>query len=158
MTKYTLFVKLNDNLDANIQKYYTEYKATHKEDSGFDLPLPNIYKFKTQIHQAVALDLGINCAMIDNTNNKLSGYYLYPRSSISKYPLMMANHLGIIDSGYRGNIIAKVRSLINDEVILDKKIKLFQICAPDLSPFEIKLVNELPDSTRGTGGFGSTGN
>ena len=39
-------------------------------------------------------------------NDKNIGYYLYPRSSISKTPLILANSVGIIDSGYRGNIKA----------------------------------------------------
>lgn len=158
MTKYTLLVKLNDNLDEDIINYYRTYKPTHKEDSGFDIPLPNSLSiFSLPIHKTYTINFNISCAMIDNENN-LSPYYLYPRSSISKYPLMMANHIGIIDSGYRGNIMAKIRCLINAEVTLDKKTKLFQICSPDLSPFSVKIVEYLPDSSRGSGGFGSTGN
>ena len=42
--------------------------------------------------------------MIDSNNNYLS-YYLYPRSSISKLNIRLANSVGIIDSGYRGKSI-----------------------------------------------------
>ena len=74
----------------------------------------------------------------------------------------MANSVGIIDSGYRGNIMAKVRNIpFNSSDDLNYKIeegtRLFQICAPDLSPFKVRLVNELSTTSRGEGGFGSTG-
>ena len=41
-------------------------------------------------------------------------YQIYPRSSLSKYPIMLANHVGIIDSGYRGNLIVAFRSFQDD--------------------------------------------
>ena len=89
------------------------------------------------------------------------GYYLYPRSSFHKYNLVVGNHLGIIDAGYRGPITGMVKPLHltdhEDFVSVSKKTKLFQICAPDLSPFNVELVQELPESSRGTDGFGSTG-
>ena len=156
MTKYTLLVKLNDDLDHDIINYYRNYKPTHKEDSGFDLPLPNSLSiFSLPIHKTYTINFNISCAMIDNENN-LSPYYLYPRSSLSKYPLMMANHVGIIDCGYRGNIIGALRNLDDKEYVIPKHTRLFQICSGDLKPFTVNLVSELGDTSRGEGGFGST--
>jgi dUTP pyrophosphatase len=90
-----------------------------------------------------------------------SGYYVYPRSSISKTPLMLANHVGIIDSGYRGNLMAAVRKLpsAQSEYVVEKHTRLFQICHPSLCPIFVVLVpeSELNSSERGEGGFGSTG-
>ena len=57
-----------------------------------------------KIGETIFIDLGIQCEMVNNDKN--IGYYLYPRSSISKTPLILANSVGIIDSGYRGNIKA----------------------------------------------------
>jgi len=65
----------------------------------------------------------------------------------------MANSVGIIDSGY----MAKVRNISKDYYIKNKT-RLFQICAPDLTPItEIVVVDELPTTTRGKRVFGSTG-
>jgi len=83
-------------------------------------------------------------------------YYLYPRSSISKTPLRMSNSTGIIDAGYRGNIIAKLDNISNEEYKIEKGTRLFQICSPSLDEIELKVVDKLSITTRGTGGFGST--
>ena len=99
---------------------------------------------------------------------KYSGYYLYPRSSIVKTSMRLANSVGIIDSGYRGEIMAVVdkHDTSNDwKTVLKRDCKqydrLFQICAGDLQPFRVEIVDnesELSGITeRGCGGFGSTG-
>ena len=101
------------------------------------------------------------------------GFYLYPRSSISKTRMRLANSVGIIDAGYRGDLIAAVDTIgifgstdiwhIWNETLapVKKYDRYFQVCAPDLSPFLVHLVEteqELSAPTeRGTGGFGSTG-
>ena len=90
---------------------------------------------------------------LENTN---CSYYLYPRSSISKTPLRMSNSTGIIDAGYRGNIIAKVDNISNEEYKIEKGTRLFQICSPSLEEIELEVVDELSETSRGTGGFGST--
>ena len=102
-----------------------------------------------------------------------TGFYLYPRSSISKTRMRLANSVGIIDAGYRGDIIAAVDTIglfgSNDiwhvwkETLspIQKYDRYFQLCAPDLSAFLVHIVDteaELGAPTiRGTGGFGSTG-
>jgi dUTPase len=71
---------------------------------------------------------------------------------------MLANHVGIIDSGYRGNIKAAFRSF-EDTVIL-KETRILQICHASLKPFYVRLYNNeevLNTTSRGYGGFGSTG-
>ncbi len=167
---YILLIQLDNNLPTEIKEYYKKLtENTNNEDSGIDLVCP--YDLSINVFQVGTIDLGIKCAMINNETGKLSGYYLYPRSSLSKTPLMLANHVGIIDMGYRGNLMAKVRCLPHDIIPFDNnylkcnsknfKVKffsrLFQICSPDLSPILVKLVEALPESKRGTGGFGSTG-
>lgn len=94
------------------------------------------------------------------------GYCIYPRSSLSKTPLMLANHVGIIDSGYSGNLIGAFRHIVSNlpEFTIEKEIRLLQICHPSLLPFTIEIVeNEqslfdgIENTIRGSGGFGSTG-
>ena len=108
------------------------------------------------------IDLGISCEAhyTKNISDNIS-YYLYPRSSIVKTSLRLSNSVGIIDAGYRGEIKGKVRWIpFKDEnqFSIEQNLRLFQVCAPDLSAFKINIVSELPDSTRGSNGFGSTGN
>jgi dUTP pyrophosphatase len=91
-------------------------------------------------------------------DGELTSYYLYPRSSISKTSFMMANNVGIIDAGYRGNIMAKIRNMSLGEAIAPEDTSMFQITGPDLKPIRVKIVNELSRSSRGSGGFGSTNN
>ena len=90
---------------------------------------------------------------------KTTGYYMYPRSSISKTPLMLANNTGIIDSGYRGELIGAFRNLSGEPYNVEQHTRLLQICAPDLRPIVVKLVKEsfFEETSRQSGGFGSTG-
>ena len=69
----------------------------------------------------------------------------------------LANSVGIIDSGYRGNILAAVDNIWDQPYDLKKGTRLFQICAPDLTPINVELVDSLDETVRGAGGFGSTG-
>lgn len=130
-------------------------------DSGFDLLVPDSIIFDKKI-ETTFIDFEIKCEMItlntktNNYNN--NAYYMYPRSSLSKTPLMLANHTGIIDSGYRGNLKGAFRSLMIDYNVV-KNTRLLQICHPSLYPIYVIVVNEteLSTSERGCGGFGSTG-
>lgn len=75
---------------------------------------------------------------------------------------MLANHTGIIDSGYRGNLIGAFRALQlpNDNAFtVVKHTRLLQLCHTNLLPIYVVLVEErdLSTSERGDGGFGSTG-
>jgi dUTPase len=74
---------------------------------------------------------------------------------------MLANQTGIIDSGYRGNIIGAFRNLSCGPLpfMVEKHTRLLQICAPDLRPILIELVNPsfFETTSRSDGGFGSTG-
>ena len=88
------------------------------------------------------------------------GYFLDPRSSTgTKTPLRLANSVGVIDSGYRGNYIAAFDNIRSATFIVDRLQQLVQICAPNLMyPLRVELVEELELNTpRGEGGFGSTG-
>ena len=159
MTRYQLFVKFDDSLPQEQRDYYRSIQNDNIEDSGFDLMVDKEYTISTD-RNVWFLNFNVQCAMYDTVEKKYVGYYLYPRSSFSKYRLIMANHVGIIDAGYRGNIMGAVRlytGVSNTPQIIEPSTRLFQLCAPDLSPFSVQIVDTLPDSIRGTGGFGSTG-
>ena len=140
-----------------LKSLYTNHQHYNPGDSGLDLFCPEDIIIGPG--ETMKIDLQIQCeALHDNSveNNNVS-YYLYPRSSIIKTPLRLANSVGIIDAGYRGNIIACVDNIKNYEFKIEKGSRLFQICGPTLEPIEIRVINELSNSQRGSGGFGSTG-
>jgi dUTPase len=129
-------------------------------DAGFDLMIPLETHFGSNCVNKV--DFGIVCAatMVTSSGKEFNtGYCVHPRSSLSKSALRLANSTGIIDAGYRGNLIGMFDSLADCKV--DKYERLLQICAPGLVPIVVTIVDELGDlggdTVRGTGGFGSTG-
>ena len=91
----------------------------------------------------------------ENLDNK--AYYLFPRSSISKTPIRLANSIGLIDGGYRGELVGMVDNIYSEDYHVKSGERYFQLVAVDSSPIEFELVEELSESSRGEGGFGSTG-
>jgi len=86
-----------------------------------------------------------------------SHFFLLPRSSIYKSGLIMANSAGVIDKSYRGELKAPVWSLTANSNV-EKGDRLFQILAPDMGWIRhIRMVDSMPTTDRGVGGFGSTG-
>jgi len=81
---------------------------------------------------------------------------LFPRSSISKYGLILANSVGVIDSTYRGAI--KFRFKQTGDPIYDIGDKIGQLMIIPYPTITLKEVEHLSDSERGSGGFGSSGN
>ncbi|ULY68590.1 putative deoxyuridine 5'-triphosphate nucleotidohydrolase [Chlorella virus XW01] len=150
-----LHIKFADNLSIELKNYYTKKSLEISTDSGFDLVCPNDLSFTPM--ESKTIDFKIQCKFTD-MNNNASGYLLMPRSSISKTNLMMMNSIGLIDKDYRGNLMAKVKNItITDNEYIKKNDRLFQIVGPNFQPFKVKIVEELDETTRGSGGFGSTG-
>lgn len=84
---------------------------------------------------------------------------LAPRSSLSKYDIIMTNSIGIIDSSYRGEILASLMYIGENEYgyTIPSGERIVQlIIVPIILPI-FNVVNELSESDRGQGGFGSTG-
>jgi len=137
-------------------------------NAGFDLYFPKTMVFDSVSSTMASMDVKCEMEIYNEIENKWhsSGYYMYPRSSISKTPLMLANGTGIIDSGYRGNLmgafdnISRIGTTFNGGEWYQEQNaydRLLQICMPDLSPFKVEIVTDLDDTTRGAGGLGSTG-
>ena len=156
-----LFVA-DPELKAHYQSHIDKHNAALMTDlfpnSGFDLFVPEqavvAGKMKTQM-----ISMDVKAEMLNGGGEDSCGYFMFPRSSISKTPLMLANHTGIIDSGYRGSLIGAFRNTDDDAYVVDKHVRLLQICHPSLCPIYVILVeeSELSNTARGAGGFGSTG-
>jgi len=139
--------------NAHIQNFYTNFEHFHEGDSGVDLYCPTTIIIPPKSMYKISFQ--IKCEML-NQDEKNVSYYLYPRSSIVKTSLRMANSVGIIDAGYRGYIMACVDNIGDEPCRVLAGTRLFQICAGDLTPMSVKIVNRLSETSRGGGGFGST--
>ena len=158
----TLFIhtannELREKYMISVEEHNRQVNSSHP-NSGFDLFSPE--DIETNLN-TVKLDTQVTCSMLDD-NKDNCGFYLYPRSSISKTNLRFANSVGIIDSGYRGRLLAIFDIIRNDYVstTIEKHSRLLQICSGDLQPFIVILVDDkilLGETARGSGGFGSTG-
>jgi hypothetical protein len=155
-------------------KYYKDEVKRPNDNAGYDLfcEKMSISGYTGQVclvNQGVrARMLRINNPTASHSKNHYSHgtddevevhYRLVPRSSICKTSLMMANSEGIIDRTYRGLIKAPVRNMVYTSTYeIEEGQRLFQIVAPDLGHIcEVSIVESLPDTVRGEGGFGSTG-
>jgi len=121
-----------------------------------------------------AMDLTAVSKVVDTFGNRVYGTGLaieiprgyvgliFPRSSISKYNLGLTNCVGVIDSGYRGEIICKFKKLsenmfhnnTTDYNIGDRVAQIMIIPVPEITFIE---TSDLSSSERGEGGYGSTG-
>jgi dUTPase len=165
-----------DSQDPALKQKYVDAVQKHNEklvdnyniDAGFDLysPLPDaddqnehLILLGNQINKIDFKIVGAAKMVHGDCMTHNTGYYMYPRSSLSKTPLRLANSVGIIDSAYRGHIMGMF-DLINDSYKMDHYTRIVQICAPSLVPIYVEMVDsleELGTTERGSGGFGSTG-
>ena len=141
-----------------IEKGIASYRPT---DSGFNLPL--LYKIVQPTKgKAARLNSLITGCVISATGGP-SPFLILPRSSTgSKTPLRLANSVGLIDAGYRDELLVCVDNISDFEFIVPEGGLFFQLCAQDFIPFAkvvlVDSMNDLPvaPDNRGAGGFGST--
>ena len=123
----------------------------HDDDAGMDLSVVEIVKDLSA--EVVMYDTGIAVEAPE-------GFYteVIPRSSTSKMGISLANGTGIIDPSYRGSIKLAIR--FNESLHSPKDLigrRLAQLLIKPLHIMEVIEVDELSDTNRGSGGFGSTG-
>eukprot|EP01070_Trichotokara_eunicae_P007181 Trichotokara_eunicae@DN5308_c0_g1_i10.p2 len=103
------------------------------------------------------IPLGVKTAAFEGDKNV--SWLLFPRSSICKTPLRLCNSVGLIDAGYRGQVMAAVDNVKQgDDNVYTVKVgeRLVQAVAFTGEGLELEIVKQLPESSRGDGGFGST--
>ena len=134
----------------NIYSMYKNHSHFHQGDAGLDL-----FITKDQVidpGSTAKIHLGISCE-----NMEMKPYLLMARSSISKTPLRLSNAVGLIDAGYRGEIMAAVDNIKDSSYRLEKGQRLFQLVSMNGESIHFDLVDTLSDTSRGEDGFGSTG-
>lgn len=164
-----------DYIDAGFDLFAPRYEGADYLNFGDNLRFfgPNNTNNEKPVNK---VDFKVRCSaqMVTDTNKVFNtGYYIYPRSSLSKTPLRLANATGIIDAGYRGHLIGMFDVVNIPQVFCNctpksdchyygrKLDRYLQICAPGLVPIFVTIVNNLEElgeqTERGDGGFGSTG-
>lgn len=158
---FDLFTPKQSDTEENILCYCHPIKVMNESQSALTTKID--FKVICSAQMIIDIDITEQEEFLYHT-----GYDMRPRSSLSGTKLRLANSVGTIDAGYRGHLMGKfdLVNVINmtDEPIVGYTVKkyerLVQICAPGLLPILVKIVDtkeELGDTARGEGGFGSTG-
>jgi dUTP pyrophosphatase len=143
----------------NVKKMYKNHTIFHKGDSGLDLYITEDTTIEPG--EMKLIGLGVSCQLESSAwycpwSKKYHSYMMFPRSSISKTPLRLANSIGLIDSGYVGEIKAPLYNTSDKPFNLKVGDRYVQLVAPNLEEVSFKIVESHRDTSRGSGGFGST--
>ena len=194
-----MYLKIYVDNEPELKKLYLASADNHNKklsdlpqitDAGFDLFTPGNKDEELNVWGKTLRFFGVGWGDFSSPTNKVdykiccsakmittkdqhtfnTGFYMYPRSSLSKTKLRLANSVGIIDAGYRGHLMAIFDvANVDDSDSTDKLADYFgeeydryiQICAPGLAPIIVEIVDTKEDlgekTKRGDGGFGSTG-
>lgn len=162
----TILNKIFDIFDTAIDKYHNyaiELPMTvaegakiptyaHETDAAADL-----YALETTVIEGNRLGTKIRTGI----NIQLPEGWLalvLPRSSMgTKTPLRLSNSVGLIDSGYRGEIMALYDNISDSPYTINAGDRIAQLLVMPNYRFQAKVVDVLADSDRGEGGFGSSG-
>ena len=151
-------------MEIKVKKLYENSlipSKAHESDAGFDLYVAN----RGFDDGCVVYGSGVAMEIPD-------GYVglVFPRSSVAKKDVILTNCVGVIDSGFRGEITGKFKpiSFFDEEFnhvkgsfpVFDYEIgdRFAQIIIMPYPQITFTEVSELTDSERGTGGYGSSGN
>lgn len=140
-------------MKVRFKKLHTEASIpskAHSTDAGFDLTAVSVEEDRKR--NIVTYHTGIAVEIPD-------GYvgYVFPRSSVYKHQLSLANCVGVIDSSYRGEILIKFRIVQPHISRYSVGDKIAQLIIEPYPEIEFEEADELDESERGEGGFGSTG-
>lgn len=123
------------------------------EAAGWDLYAATNYNIEIPPHSTVKVGTGLAFALPENTFGAI-----FARSGLAtKQGLRPANCVGVCDSDYRGEYIVPVHNDTNEVQVIEAGDRIAQLILIPYIPMEMKQVNELSETDRGVGGFGSTG-
>lgn len=141
--------------------------AGNYPDAGFDLFVPETIGVENgSLSNKIDFKVKVAAYGTKDSGDKYPiTLLLYPRSSTgSKTPLRLSNSIGVIDTGYRGNIMGVFDHLWlnggDNTLKIDKHTRLCQLLTRTESSIHVELVEseeDLGTTLRGSGGFGSTG-
>jgi dUTP pyrophosphatase len=123
------------------------------ESAGYDLYGDNDDVIQIAPHSTIKIPTGIAMAIPN-------GYFgaIYARSGLAtKKGLRPSNCVGILDADYRGNIIVALHNDTDELMEVNPHERIAQLIIQKFEPIVFNEVEELDDTERGVGGFGSTG-
>lgn len=136
-------VRLSDG--AELLRY------AHEGDAGLDLRITHDVTLepgaRATVGTGLAVEIPQGCVGL-----------VFPRSGLaSKHGITLSNSVGVIDSGYRGEIGATLLNQSDETTTLDAGTRVFQLIVMPFVPCELVPCEELTETERGAAGFGSTG-
>lgn len=136
-------VRLSDG--AELPRY------AHEGDAGLDLRITHDVTLEPGARATVGTGLSVEipqgCVGL-----------VFPRSGLaSKHGITLSNSVGVIDSGYRGEIGATLLNQSDETTTLDAGTRVCQLIVMPFVPCELVPCEELTETERGAAGFGSTG-
>lgn len=136
-------VRLSDG--AELPRY------AHEGDAGLDLRITHDVTLKpgerATVGTGLAVEIPQGCVGL-----------VFPRSGLtSKHGITLSNSVGVIDSGYRGEIGATLLNQSDETTTLDAGTRVCQLIVMPFVPCELVPCEELTETERGAAGFGSTG-
>jgi len=141
-------VKVKNKSNHPLPRYQTDGSA------GMDLRANIINPKKLKPLQRALISTGIYLELPNGTEAQVR-----PRSGLAlKKGITVLNSPGTIDSDYRGEIGVMLVNLSNEEVLIEQGERVAQLVIAKYEKVEWITVNELPETERGAGGYGSTGN
>ena len=141
-----------DNIKVKIKRLSENAKLptkAHTTDAGYDL-----YAASTSVDKNYNIVYGTGIAV-----EIPDGYVglVFPRSSIANKAIMLTNSVGVIDSGYRGEVMAKFKRVTDEFDSYQVGDRIAQLIIMPYPHVEFEEVRELSNSDRGEGGYGSSG-
>lgn len=120
-------------------------------DCGLDLTAISVTTIDKNNYGYIEYDTGLAVEIPE-------GYVglIYPRSSLSNTGLILANHVGVIDTNFRGSIKCRFKAIPNTDIYRVGD-RIAQLIIQPCPKIEFEVVEELSDTTRGDLGFGSSG-
>ena len=144
------------NVNVKIKKLTTEVvipKYSRSGDAGLDLTATSINETDMYIEYGTGLAVAIPEGFVG---------YIFPRSSLSNYDLILANHVGVIDSNYRGEIKFRFKKHCTFKVSDAYKYyevgdRIGQLIVQKIPLVQFEETEELDETNRGANGYGSSG-
>lgn len=142
---------LGRKLNVKVEEGIELPRYAHEGDAGLDLRIKEDVTLepgqRMLVGTGVAVELPPGCVGL-----------VFPRSGLaSKSGITLSNAVGVIDSGYRGEIHVALLNVSDETVTLEAGTRVAQMVVMPFVPCEVIAVDELGDTERGEDGFGSTG-
>lgn len=136
-----------------INEYAKEPTRGSAAAAGYDLYAATAEPTVIEPHCTVKVSTGLAIELPERTFGAI-----FARSGLAtKQGLRPANCVGVVDSDYRGPVIAAIHNDTNETQIIEPQERIAQLVVLPYLPIELVEVTELTETERGSGGFGSTG-